>query len=165
MMYAIIGWCYEVFLEVVVYRWGFHNRGELFGPYCPVYGVGALVFVFTVYPMIKKKEGGAKYAFIPVVFILCMLIATTIELITSYICEFFLGSWKWDYAKYAFNFQARIALNPSIRFGLGGVVFLYVLQPLFEKLCDKIGSKKIKIISLILAIIVAGDAIYTFIIK
>ncbi|MFQ9437055.1 MAG: putative ABC transporter permease [Ruminococcus callidus] len=37
LMAAIIGWCYEVFLEVVVYRWGFQNRGVLFGPYCPVY--------------------------------------------------------------------------------------------------------------------------------
>lgn len=40
--YSVFGWCYEVFLEVVVYRWGFSNRGVLFGPYCPVYGVGAL---------------------------------------------------------------------------------------------------------------------------
>ena len=34
LMAAVIGWCYEVFLEVVVYRWGFDNRGVLFGPYC-----------------------------------------------------------------------------------------------------------------------------------
>ena len=38
MMYSILGWIYEVFLEVVVYRWGFSNRGVLFGPYCTVYG-------------------------------------------------------------------------------------------------------------------------------
>ena len=43
--YSILGWLYEVFLEVVVYRWGFTNRGVLLGPYCPVYGVGALVFL------------------------------------------------------------------------------------------------------------------------
>ena len=55
MMYAVFGWLYEVFLEVVVYRWGFSNRGVLFGPYCPVYGFGALAFIFLVYPMIKDK--------------------------------------------------------------------------------------------------------------
>ena len=43
--YSVLGWLYEVFLEVVVYRWGFTNRGVLLGPYCPVYGVGALVFL------------------------------------------------------------------------------------------------------------------------
>ena len=42
---SVLGWVYEVFLEVVVYRWGFTNRGVLFGPYCPVYGVGALAFL------------------------------------------------------------------------------------------------------------------------
>ena len=56
MIYAVIGWLYEVFLEVVVYRWGFTNRGVLFGPYCPVYGFGALLFIFLVYPMIRKKK-------------------------------------------------------------------------------------------------------------
>lgn len=30
-LYSFIGWVYEVFLEVVVYRWGFSNRGVLFG--------------------------------------------------------------------------------------------------------------------------------------
>ena len=40
-LYAIIGWLYEVFLEVVIYKWGFSNRGVLFGPWLPVYGFGA----------------------------------------------------------------------------------------------------------------------------
>ena len=44
-LYSVIGWCYEVFLEVVVYQWGFTNRGFLFGPYCPVYGFGAVLFI------------------------------------------------------------------------------------------------------------------------
>ena len=43
--YCVLGWCYEVFLEVVVYRWGFSNRGFLWGPYLPVYGVGALLIL------------------------------------------------------------------------------------------------------------------------
>ena len=55
LMYAIFGWLYEVFLEVVVYRWGYSDRGVLFGPYCPVYGVGALLFIFLIYHLIKDK--------------------------------------------------------------------------------------------------------------
>lgn len=68
MMYAFIGWFYEVFLEVVVYRWGYSDRGVLFGPYCPVYGVGAILFLFLVYPLIKNKELKYKLFMIPVVF-------------------------------------------------------------------------------------------------
>ncbi len=166
MLYAIIGWCYEVLLEVVVYRWGFTNRGVLFGPYCPVYGVGALAFIFTVYPLIKNKSTIEKIIFIPATFLLCMTIATLIELLTSYICEFFMGSWPWQtYANYKINFQARIALSPSIRFGIGGVVFLYVLQPLFEKLCKNLERKRVRVLAATLGIIVLIDCIYTFLIK
>lgn len=147
MAYAIIGWIYEVFLEVVVYRWGFTNRGVLFGPYCPVYGFGALLFIFTVYKLIENKPLKEKLIKIPIVFLGCMLSATLLELITSYLCEFFMGSWPWQtYADYKINFQARIALSPSIRFGLGGLVFLYLLQPWFKKLYNKCSNKIVNIL-------------------
>ena len=164
-LYSVIGWIYEVFLEVVIYKWGFSNRGVLFGPYCPVYGVGAIAFLLTVYPFIKDKKGIKKILMIPVVFLLCMTIATVIELVTSYICELFMGSWPWQtYKDYKYNFQARIALSPSIRFGIGGVIFLYLLQPLFEKICNKLSSKTLTLISTILAIVLVCDMIYTFVI-
>jgi uncharacterized membrane protein len=134
-MYAIIGWIYEVFLEVVVYKWGFTNRGVLFGPYCPVYGFGALIFIFTMYRFIEKRSLKYKLILIPFIFLGCMIIATTLELITSYFCEAIMGYWPWQtYVDYKINFQGRIALSPSIRFGIGGIIFLYILQPFFEKI-------------------------------
>ncbi|MBP3841332.1 MAG: putative ABC transporter permease [Bacilli bacterium] len=154
MMYAVFGWLYEVFLEVVVYKWGFTNRGVLFGPYCPVYGVGALLFIFLIYPLIKERTLKKQIIMIPIVFILCMLVATTVELITSYICEIFMGSWPWQtYADYKYNFEARIALSPSIRFGIGGVAFLYIFEPLFEKMLNKLSKRKLnKVFYIVLTI-------------
>ena len=84
-LYAIIGWCYEVFLEVVIYKWGFSNRGVLFGPYCPVYGFGAIAFLFTVDRIIRNKPIETKLIMIPLVFLGCMFVATAIELLTSYL--------------------------------------------------------------------------------
>lgn len=55
MCYSVIGWCYEVFLEVAVYRWGFSNRGVLFGPYCTIYGFGALLLIFSLKGLKRKK--------------------------------------------------------------------------------------------------------------
>lgn len=148
MMYAVIGWLYEVFLEVVIYRWEFSNRGILFGPYCPVYGVGALAFIFTIGRLLKNKDLKHKIYMIPLVFLGCMIIATLIELVASYLCEWTLESWPWQtYADYKYNFQARIALSPSIRFGLGGILFLYILQPLFEKMVNKLSRKWLNILS------------------
>ena len=101
--------------------------------------------------------------FMPVVFLLCMLIATAIELGTSYILEYTIGSWPWQtYADYAINFEARVALSPSIRFGLGGVLFLYVLQPVFEKICEKIGDSGVRWMAIAFLIIFIADCVYTF---
>ena len=137
LLYAVIGWIYEVFLEVVVYRWGYSDRGVLFGPYCPVYGVGALAFLLC-FGWLRRREGGPWFRWLwrPLaLFFGCMAVATAIELVTSYLLELATGSWPWQtYEDYAINFQGRIALSPSIRFGLGGVLFLLVLQPLFERL-------------------------------
>lgn len=165
MLYSMIGWIYEVFLEVVVYRWGFSNRGVLFGPWLPVYGTGALIFIFLVYPIIKEKPLKKKLIMIPIIFTLCMLSATLLELLTSYICEFISGAWPWQtYKDYKYNFQARIALSPSIRFGLGGIIFLYILQPLFEKLTLKLDKKK-TIFATVIFLVLLIDTIITIISK
>lgn len=164
MLYAMIGWIYEVLLEFFVWHHGFVNRGTLFGPWLPVYGFGALIFIFFIYPIIKDKPSKRKLKLIPVVFLGCMFSATLLELITSYLCEWTIGYVPWEYSEFKINFQERIALNPSIRFGLGGVIFLYLLQPLFEKICKKFGNKT-KIVSCIIIAILVIDSIYSFVIK
>ena len=61
------------------------------------------------------------------IFLGCGAVATVIELCASYLLEWITGSWPWQtYADYDINFQARVALSPSIRFGIGGVLFLYL---------------------------------------
>lgn len=167
MMYAVLGWCYEVFLEVVIYRWGFTNRGVLFGPYCPVYGVGALSFLACFGGLMKKKSPPwLKFVKPLLIFLGCMAVATLIELAASYILEFFTGAWPWQtYADYKYNFQARIALSTSLRFGLGGVLFLYAVQPLYNRLLSKPKARTLNIIAACTAFIVLADCIYTFIIK
>lgn len=160
-LYAVIGWIYEVLLEAFVWHNGFVNRGTLYGPWLPVYGFGALIFIFCIYPLIKGKTIKKRLILLPIVFIGCMIAATLLELLTSYLCEWTIGYIPWDYFNYKIHFQGRIALSTSIRFGLGGVVFLYLLQPLFEKICDKLGSKK-ELVSIIILIILGIDLLCSF---
>ena len=132
--YSIIGWIYEVFLEVVVYRWGFSNRGALFGPYCIVYGFGAVILLLTLSGLMKKKIRLGPVNITPLlVFVGIIVITTVIELIASYIMEFTLGGWQWDYTRFSFNFQGRICLKNSIYWGLLGVLLIFVIQPAIEK--------------------------------
>ena len=165
-MYSVFGWLYEVFLEVVVYRWGFSNRGVLFGPWCVVYGIGALILIFSLSGLQKKKLYLGRIPVTPfLVFIGIVVITTVVELIASYIMEFTQGGWLWDYTRFSFNFQGRIALNPSIRFGIGGMVFLYLLQPLFRKLTDRMSNKVLYTTAGVLLALFIADTIYTFFIR
>ena len=73
------------------------------------------------YRLIKTSMYLWKIPFTSVlVFAEIVVITTVIELITSYIMEWTTGSWLWDYTRFTPNFQGRIALNPSLRFGVGG---------------------------------------------
>ena len=167
MTYAIIGWCVEVCIAIFIHQYGFRNRGILFGPYCPVYGFGALIFVFSL-GWLMRKDGGFFFKLIKplLVFLICALMATVIELITSYILEHFTGSWPWQgYKHYKYNYQSRIAPITSIGFGVGGVLGLYILQPLLNRILNKMKSHTIDIIFAVLLTTVVCDCIYTFILK
>lgn len=165
-IYAVLGWIYEVFLEVVIYRWGYSDRGVLLGPYCPVYGFGAVIFILC-FRSLMKKGGPKPYRILKpfLIFLGCMLVATAIELLTSYILEALIGSWPWQtYTDYKINFQGRIALSPSIRFGLGGLLILYFLQPFFERMVSRISlSLKDRITVVLLVLLLIDCAVTVFI--
>lgn len=77
-----------------------------------------------------------------------------------------MGSWPWQtYVDYKYNFEGRIALSPSLRFGLGGVIFLYLLEPLFDKILNRLNKKTTNIIFYLVLAIFLIDVIYTFFVK
>lgn len=160
-LYSVLGWIYEVVLEVFIYRWGFSNRGALFGPYCVIYGFGALIFLILLKDLKSRRIGTKKLNLTPLlVFFAIIFIATIVELIGSYIMEATQGGWMWDYSDYFANFQGRIALNPSIRFGIGGMVILYLLQPLFEKGVKKLSGKTVILTGGIIGAILLVDFLH-----
>lgn len=163
MMYAVVGWIYEVLLEVAIYQWGFSNRGVLFGPYLPIYGFGGVIFVLLFYKLSKRRDPTwFRLVAVVMIFLGSALVATTIELATSYLLEYLTGAWPWQtYTNYKINFQGRIALSPSIRFGIGGVFFVYVLQPFYDKILGRFSKKTIAIVSYILMGVIIVDLFFT----
>lgn len=157
-VYAVLGWVYEVFLEVVVYRWGYSNRGFLFGPYLPVYGFGALLIIASLRPLSRKSLRVGKVSVTPVVvFVAIVVLTTVVELITSYLLEWTTGGWLWDYTRYSIQWQGRICLSASLRFGLGGMIILYVLQPLVEKGVERLGDKRRNVVFAVLFVLFVLD--------
>ena len=89
-----------------------------------------------------------------------------VELAGTYILEFFTGSWPWNtYSDYDINFQARIALSPSLRFGMGGLLFLYFVQSLYDRLLSKPKPKTLNIITIAVLVTVVTDFALTLIFR
>lgn len=161
MLYAFIGWIYEVILEFY-YGNGFVNRGFLFGPYLPVYGFGALLILLLLYKFSKQKICLGRISITPiVVFILIFLLTTIVEYITGTILDIFLQKRLWDYSHYAFNINGLVCLSASTRFAIGGTVFIYGLQPLFDKLINYMNIK----LKNILAYAILTTIVIDFILK
>lgn len=114
----------------------------------------------------RKRQGVHPLVKVITIFLGCMFIATMIELLTSYILEAAIGYWPWQtYTDYAIHFQGRIALSPSIRFGLGGILFLYVIQPLFDTVLVRMKRKHIAMVSVGLLMVVLVDVLANGILK
>ena len=162
--YCVLGWCYEVFLEVVVYRWGFSNRGFLWGPYLPVYGVGALLILGCLGRLKNRPLRVGRVNLMPaVVFLAVVALTTVVELIASYLLEWTTGGWLWDYTRYAIQWQGRICLSASLRFGVGGMVILYGLQPLLEKGVGRLGGWRRRVVFAVLFTVFVLDCIVRFV--
>ena len=63
--------------------------------------------------------------------------------------EFAMGSWLWDYTNEGPNFQGRIALKSSVRFGLIGMAVLYGVWPVLDKLFVSLKNKRPQVFGLI----------------
>ncbi|MCR5251622.1 MAG: putative ABC transporter permease [Lachnospiraceae bacterium] len=153
LLYALCGWIYEsVWCCMIYHRRGFINRGFLFGPWLPIYGFGFFI-ILGIFTLLKIKKH------VPV-FLCGMFIATMAELAASYIIDAALGEKMWDYTGYFLNFDGRIALVPSLMFGLLIWVAICLIQPAVVKLQGKIRTSKVhNVIFIVIVILFAVDLI------
>ena len=151
--YSIMGWLVEC-LSCSLYNHKFvHDRGFLIGPYCPIYGCGAMYMYFFL----------NRYYHDPIVLFIMAFVGTSlIEYVTSYIMEKLFKVRWWDYSERRFNVEGRICLLNSFSFGVLGMLFIYVLNPGFTFLVSKIPHIVLMIISLILFISFLADIILSF---
>lgn len=85
LVYALIGWLYEVFLLWFVMKpYKFVNRGVLLGPFLPIYGFGVLLLVICLRNFMKKKHTlkNPIYLFTSVITVVSFIYITVIEYTT-----------------------------------------------------------------------------------
>lgn len=121
--YGFLGWCAEV-IFAAARQACFVNRGFLFGPICPIYGLGMLAVLIALEPL---KEN------LIVLYIGSVVITTLLELVVGVLAEKLLHQRLWDYSDMRFNFKGYISLLFSLIWGLGAMFIVCVLHPVLLK--------------------------------
>ena len=118
-IYSFLGWVMETCYVSILDK-KFINRGFVNGPFCTIYGFGAL----AVYFILKPFENN-----ILILFIMGIIVPSILEYFTGWLMEVIFKTTWWDYSNYRFNIKGRICLLNSIIWGVLTVALFLVIQP------------------------------------
>lgn len=150
--YSFLGWLMEVTCKLIQYK-RFINRGFLMGPICPIYGHGAIIMLILL-----KDFSSNPF----ILFIMSMLVCTTLEYLTSYFMEKLFSARWWDYSNKKFNINGRVCLRNTLCFGILAIVLVYFLNPLVLTYIEKINEPFLSIIVYVLLAVYVVDNIISY---
>ena len=148
---SILGWIMEVIICSFSER-KLVNRGFLIGPYCPIYGFGALIML-TLSPFKNN---------LVVCFVMALVLCSVLEYLASFIMEKLFQIRWWDYSNDAFNINGRICLRNAIGFGALGVIFTNFISPWYYSLIDNFSYNTLLTIAIIVLILTIIDIFISF---
>lgn len=151
-IYSIIGYLVEVCYSYFETKNFTFNRGFLIGPYIPIFGVGSIVITLVL----TNYQND-----ILILFVIGAVLSAILEYLTSVMLEKIFKLRWWDYSRYKFNINGRICLEVASLFGIGSVIIIKLLNPVFIKGLSLIPKNYIMWISIILFIIFITDLIIT----
>ena len=152
-IYSFLGWVMESVLKTVVQRKPV-NSGFLYGPFCPIYGFGAII-MFLFLDSFKEN--------IVILFISGFFILSLWEYIVGWGLEKVFNTKYWDYSNNKFNIKGRVCLMNSLFWGFLGVVFTKFIHPFIVEKVDMINTNDLLFFTTVLLIIMIGDLITSII--
>lgn len=145
---CLVGWVYEE-----IFYWMteglLRNRGVLYGPWLPIYGIGALG-IYALKPMKRHPV---------LLFLLCVGVTGVVEYLIGYAGIHFFGLRLWDYRGLFLNISGIICFRSVVSFGILGLVFHYLLEPMGEALYRRLPEHTIHTGCLMLITLFLTDCI------
>ncbi len=126
--FSLIGWIYESALAVA-YVGHFVNRGTLYGPWIPIYGLGAVATLVILKPLRHRPV---------VTFFAAMGVCGVIEYVSATLIYETTGLTYWSYQGYFFNIQGRVCLEGLLVFGFACTAVIYFLAPVLDTWLNRI---------------------------
>ena len=150
-VYSFLGWLLESAFVSIRQR-HLVNRGFLNGPFCPIYGFGAVLILLLRSPLRDSWL---------LLLLASILLTTGLEYLTSWLLETLFHTRWWDYSKLRFNLHGRITLFHSLGWGALGMVLLYVLDPLLSPLLTWTDPKLRLVLACLLLALLLADLLAT----
>ena len=129
------------------------RKGLLWGPFCPIYGVGAAILILILgekeYPIIK-------------LFIYGIIIGSLLEYILSYGMEAIYSTRFWDYTYTNMDINGRICISYSIMWGILAIFVIKIIKPPIDRMIGKMELKTRNRLEVLLVIFLIFDVLCTF---
>ena len=165
-IYSIVGLLVETTFCIIKYGVFESRQSFLYGPFCSIYGIGAIVIILSLQKFKKHYT---------TIFIGGCIVGSLLEYIVSFIGESIFHVKWWDYSKYPLNVNGRICLYYALFWGMLSLYLIISLNPKVDKIIDWIKLKinhniiKFAVIIIILWIIIdfilTGQAIIYFMVR
>lgn len=117
--YSFMGYLLECIVLSVEYKRPVMDRGFGHGPFCIIYGFGALGASLLLHMVPGNPLE---------LYVVTVVMATTMELVTAHIMVRLFGAFWWDYSHKPFNYKGMICLESSLAWGFLGLFFFYFLD-------------------------------------
>ncbi|MGN1155109.1 MAG: putative ABC transporter permease [Agathobacter sp.] len=155
-IFSFLGWIYETtFCTIKNGKWD--NRGFLYGPIVPIYGVGGAA-LWGVGELMTKNLGGYTWWQI---FLIGFFGSIVLEYFTSWALEKLFHAYWWDYSHLPFNIKGRVCLPCSLGFGVAALLIIYVIGPVVTRMVDLIPPIGMELVALLFMAAVAADVTVT----
>lgn len=152
-LYSFAGWVLESVCKTIEQR-KIVNSGFLHGPFCPIYGFGALIMLLCL-NFLKEQP--------ILLFIAAFLVLSIWEYLVGVFLEKVFKTKYWDYSHLKFNLHGRVCLKNSLFWGLLGVVFVRYLHPFIDKYIKLLPIDLLLYINVIIGIAIVVDLVFSII--
>lgn len=131
-IYSVAGYVIETVYGMVTKGVWESRQSFLYGPFCGIYGLGAVVMIVCLHKISKKFNA---------LFLGGFIVGSIVEYIVSLVGEMLLGLKWWDYSNMPLNINGRICVYYSIFWGFLGIYLIASLNPKIDKIIDWTKSK------------------------
>ena len=150
-IYSFIGWILESLYKSIIQK-RIINSGFLIGPFCPIYGYGALIMYYAL-ESLKNN--------IFILFVASFIILSIWEYIVGLLLEITFKTKYWDYSDRFCNMNGRVCLLNSCFWGVLGCVFILILNPFIFSVASKIPTLYMTVFLVVSITYIVVDTIIT----